>query len=245
MPRTKKDIHIGTSGWSYEHWNETFYPKEIKSNERLQYYASHFKTVEINNTFYHLPTENVIKNWYEKVPSDFIFSIKASQYITHRKRLKDPNDSTSIFFERLQLFKNKAGPILFQLPPSFKKNFARLEEFLMSLEKGYLYTFEFRHPSWFVDEIYELLKKHHVALCITDIGGHLTPEEVTTNFAYFRFHGPQGTYRGYYGTKALKEWKDKLLKLQKRNIQSYVYFDNDEKAYAIRDAKELQALIEG
>lgn len=236
-------LYIGTSGWSYEHWNQIFYPKDIKSNQRLQYYGKHFDTVEINTTFYHLPKNTTINNWNNQVPKKFIFSIKASQYITHRKRLKDPSQTLTLFFERIKLLENKTGVILFQLPPSFKKNIERLEEFINHLDKDKRYTFEFRHESWFEEEVYSLLKKHNIALCITDWADKSFPEVMTADFAYVRLHGPQKTYQGFYGPKKLKEWKKKFLEWMEHKMDIYCYFDNDEKAYAIKDAYTLKKLF--
>lgn len=236
-------ICIGTSGWYYEHWNEIFYPPDIKSDERLKFYAQHFDTVEINNTFYHLPKAKTILDWYSKVPQGFIFSIKASSYITHLKRLHDCEETLSVFFDRMAPLKKKLGPILFQLPPSFKANLNLLKEFISHLKKGYLYTFEFRHPSWFTEETYKLLKNYKIALCITDLKGTLTPEEITAKFIYIRLHGPKSAYRGEYGTKKLMEWKSKIDNWKAQGLSVYCYFDNDEKSYAVKDAKELNRLI--
>lgn len=244
MIMLKSLIHIGTSGWSYEHWKEVFYPRRIRSDERLHFYSQHFNTVEINNTFYHLPTEAVIERWNSAVPNNFLFSIKASQYITHRKRLKDPIESTAKFIERITPLGRKLGPILFQLPPNFKQDISRLENFLSSLDQKLSYTFEFRHPTWFNDEVYELLKKYHVALCITDLGGQLTPMEITAKFTYIRLHGPTNSYSGSYGTKKLHEWKNTIKQFHKNKIKCYCYFDNDEKGYAIKDAIELKSLFQ-
>jgi uncharacterized protein YecE (DUF72 family) len=232
-------IYIGTSGWYYDHWENTFYPEDTAPLERLPYYATQFGTVEINNTFYHLPLEKSVENWYQKVPKNFIFSVKASRYITHLKRLRDPVESTKYFFERLKPLKEKMGPILFQLPPSFKKELERLEEFLSCLEKG-LHTFEFRHSSWYSDDTYDLLKRYSAALCITDLKGKLSPEEVTSKFVYIRLHGPQApAYTGSYGPEKLKAWKKRIEKWSDQKLAVYCYFDNDEKSFATQDAREL------
>lgn len=236
-------IHIGTSGWYYEHWNENFYPEDVKSNERLPYYAQHFKTVEINTTFYHLPKETTIDKWIKDVPKNFVFSVKASQYITHRKRLKDAKESTELFFQRIAPLGKHLGPILFQLSPSFKMNFERLETFIQHLPSKYQYVFEFRHSSWFVDDIYHILKRNKIGLCITDLGGKISPEEVTADFVYIRLHGPQHVYRGSYGPARLKTWLKKILNWEKEKKSVYCYFDNDEKGYAIQDAKTIQEFL--
>jgi uncharacterized protein YecE (DUF72 family) len=238
----KKQINIGTSGWSYEHWKKIFYPDEIKSKDWLGYYSDSFLTVEVNTTFYHVPRETTVKNWYKVVSKNFIFSIKINRYITHRKKLKDCKESLEIFYKSIQKLKNKIGPILIQLPPSFSINPERLQDFIGYLNKKYLYTIEFRHDSWFEDEIYNILKKNNIALCITDLNGKQTPELITADFTYIRLHGPHRAYKGSYGLAKLKKWKAKFEDWSK-TISIYCYFDNDEKAYAIKDALSLKKLL--
>lgn len=235
-------IHIGTSGWSYNHWKENFYPKGLKSSDWLHYYSTIFSTVEVNTTFYHAPLSSTVSHWHAAVPANFQFSIKASGYITHRKRLNDCSESLDFFYEHIKDLKSKIGPILFQLPPSFKMNKERLEEFTCLLDSNFEYVFEFRHPSWFVDEIYELLSEKEIALCITDLNGELSPEEITSHFTYIRLHGPKKAYQGTYGVQKLKWWKKKIEGWAIKT-SVYCYFDNDEKGYAIQDAKFLQDLL--
>lgn len=235
-------IYIGTSGWSYNHWKENFYPKEIKSKEWLHYYSSVFSTVEINSTFYRLPSVSTINNWYDQVPNDFLFSIKASRYITHLKWLIDCEESIDFFYKITSGLKTKIGPILFQLPPSFKINKERFIEFIENLNMDYDHVFEFRHPSWFVDDIYELMQKRKIALCITDLNGKLSPEVITSHFTYIRLHGPKTAYQGSYGPSKLKLWKKKIENWGS-DKSVYCYFDNDEKGYAIQDAKTLLDLF--
>jgi uncharacterized protein YecE (DUF72 family) len=243
MNRRSAKIHIGTSGWSYTHWKENFYPSKLKSTDWLNYYSSIFSTVEVNTTFYHLPLLTTIKNWSLSVPNKFTFSIKASRYITHLKRLKDCKESLKLLFSRVDRLNPKVGPILFQLPPSFRRNDERLSEFIRLLDDQHEYTFEFRHNSWFTKEIYELLSDHNIALCITDLNGSLTPMEITSRFTYIRLHGPHKAYAGSYGLNKLKRWKRKIDQWFNERTSVYCYFDNDEKGYAIEDAKLLQELI--
>lgn len=235
-----KKIFIGTSGWSYADWKEAFYPKDVKSKDWLAYYSSHFDTVELNNTFYHLPSENSIKSWFSTAPKGFVFAVKASQYITHLKRLTDPSETTRRFFDAIRGLKDHLGPILFQLPPSFKQNLERLQEFIRYLPPGFQYVFEFRHPTWYSDDTYDLLKKYDVALCITDLKGKQSPEVITTKFTYLRLHGPQKAYMGEYGPKRLQKWSKQFEEWVEKDIHVYCYFDNDAKSAAIKDAFEIK-----
>ena len=234
-----KTIHIGTSGWSYMHWKENFYPEDLSSKKWLSFYSENFTTVEINNTFYRVPRETTVKNWVKTVPSDFLFSVKASRYITHQKRLHDCKESLEYFFSVIKHFQGKLGPILFQLPPSFKMNKERLIDFITLLEPKMQIVFEFRHESWFVEEIYDLLRENNIALCITDLGGHQSPEVLTADFTYLRLHGPKKAYQGTYGKKGIDDWRRKIVRW-KKTASVYCYFDNDEKGFAIQDAKSLQ-----
>ena len=156
-------IYIGTSGWSYDSWEGTLYPEGLKPKDRLPEYCKTFKTSEINNTFYSLPTKSAVKNWYEETPTDFIFAVKASRFITHNKKLKDSKSSFRKFFTAVDKLEDKLGPILFQPPPRFKYNGERLKEFLKALPKGHRYTFEFRDQTWLNDECYETLEQHKQA----------------------------------------------------------------------------------
>ena len=242
MTSSSRAIHIGTSGWSYDHWKKIYYPEDLKSPKWLNFYSQTFSTVEINNTFYHMPSEAAVKNWYKQVSDEFQFSIKASRYITHVKRLKDCKENVDLLHERLRDLKEKLGPILVQLPPSFKLNKERLVEFISYLKKDQLYVFEFRDPSWFIEDIYKLLRKHNIAFCITDLKEHKSPEIITADFTYLRLHGPLKAYQGSYGKIGIHNWKKKLEKWNDK-VAVYCYFDNDEKAFAIKDAKHLLELL--
>lgn len=241
----KSNLHsaqnfIGTSGWSYGHWKENFYPGEIKQADWLKYYSSVFSTVEVNTTFYHVPLLSTVKKWKATVSENFSFSIKASRYITHQKRLHDCKESLAYLFSHIDQLKNKMGPILFQLPPSFHANKDLLADFINLLNKKHRYVFEFRHLTWFEEDIYELLSKKNIALCITDLNGKLTPEVITADFTYLRLHGPKRAYQGSYGPVKLRAWKKKIQKWNDSGTSVYCYFDNDEKGYAIEDARTIQ-----
>ncbi|MGK5595296.1 MAG: DUF72 domain-containing protein [Parachlamydiaceae bacterium] len=237
-------IYIGTSGWSYQHWKENFFPNKLPTTKWLNYYAQTFPTVEINTTFYHLPLEKTVVNWYQQVPSQFLFAVKASRYITHIKRLRNCQESVDLFMKKISSLKDKKGPILFQLPPSLQMDLARLQSFLSYLPKKEKFVLEFRHASWFVDDIYTILSDHNIALCITDLNGTLSPEMMTANFSYIRLHGPKKAYQGSYGLANLKKWQKKIEKWG-RSQTVFCYFDNDEKGYAIQDASSLQGLLTG
>jgi uncharacterized protein YecE (DUF72 family) len=169
--------------------------------------------------------------------------VKASRYITHIKRLKEGEKTLPNFYERIKYLGSNLGPILFQLPPFFKANLERLQEFISCLDENYRYVFEFRHPTWFTEETYAILRKAKIGLCITDLNGSLSPEEITTDFVYIRLHGPKQAYKGTYGKQALIAWQKRIHKYEKDKIKTYCYFDNDEKGFAIQDALELQRLL--
>lgn len=236
-------IHIGTSGWHYPHWVGPFYPRTLSSDHFLSYYAQHLTTVEINNTFYRLPTVSTLENWLAQTPKDFLFTCKGSRFITHMKKLKDPKESIERFFETINLLKNKLGPILFQLPPHWRMNAPRLEEFLKTLPKTFRYAFEFRDESWFDEQIYQLLTVHNAAYCLYNLAGKGSPEIVTSNFVYMRLHGPGDPYKGRYNDITLRRWAKKLVGLAHNGKDVYCYFDNDEKGFAVINALTLKSMI--
>jgi len=236
-------IHIGTSRWHYNHWLGPFYPEHTAKSDFLAYYQQHFHTVEINNSFYHLPAEKTIGDWREKVPPGFIFAVKGSRYITHMKKLKAPEGSIKLFFDRVTILEDRLGPILFQLPPHWHCNPERLQEFLRDLPAGFRHTFEFRDQSWHNPEIYQLLNKHGAAFCIYEFGGVLSPREVTAEFVYIRLHGPEGPYQGSYDTKTLKNWAGAISIWVNQGKNVYCYFDNDQAGYAAQNALTLNAML--
>jgi uncharacterized protein YecE (DUF72 family) len=240
----KGKIYIGTSGWHYGHWKGPLYPKETSSEDFLMFYAKQFQTTEINNTFYQLPTEKTMASWRDTVPDGFVFSIKASRYITHMKKLKDPEESTRKFFSIIEVLGDKAGPVLFQLPPKWKVNLDRLEEFLDALPGVYRYSFEFRDTTWFGQDTENLLVKKKVAFCIYDFDGRQSPRPVTTDFIYIRLHGPEGAYRGKYDKGALSDWTEAISTWAGDGKDVYCYFDNDQNGYAPQNALSLIELLE-
>ena len=236
------EIRIGTSGWHYDHWTERFYPKEIKANDRLAFYAGHFNAVEINNTFYNLPSAKTIREWRETVPKGFLFAAKASRYITHMKKLKDPREATERFFHRIGELKSTLGPVLFQLPPQWHRNVERLQTMLSDLPKG-RYAFEFRDDSWFDDEVNAVLRKHKAAFCVYDLAGEQSPKTVTTNWVYVRLHGPGDPYEGSYDDAELKEWASAITEWSSSGKDVFCFFDNDQAAYAVQNALKLKELV--
>jgi uncharacterized protein YecE (DUF72 family) len=238
-------IQVGTSGWLYDHWRGPFYPQDLPKRAFLEYYADRLAITEVNSFFYGLPKPETVAGWREAVPADFRFAVKASRYITHMKKLKDPAASLERFWERAQLLGDQLGPVLFQLPPHWHVNAERLEAFLAALPEGPQYTFEFRDPSWFDDAVYELLERHNAALCIYELGDQESPRRVTADFVYIRLHGPEAGYAGDYGEQALADWARRLRQWQAEGRSVYLFFDNDEAGYAAQDALRLSRLLDG
>ena len=237
-------MHIGTSGWHYDHWRGRFYPPDLPAERMLAFYAGHFASVEINNSFYHLPTPAALAGWREATPPSFVFAAKASRYITHMKKLKDPESGLGNLLPRMEVLGEKLGPILFQLPPRWRLDMDRLAAFLAALPAGHRYAFELRDPSWHALAVYQLLAEHGVAHCIYDLGGYQSPLEITADFAYVRLHGPGGAYQGSYSAETLAAWAARIAAWRERLRAVYVYFDNDEAGCAVRNALDLRSLVE-
>jgi uncharacterized protein YecE (DUF72 family) len=243
MSKADCDIRVGTSGWHYDHWKKRFYPADLPKSKWFGYYAEHFDTVEINNTFYQLPKEETFENWHKEALSDFLYTVKANRYITHLKRLKDPEEPLERFFERVNLLKKNLGPILYQLPPNFHKDIDRLRTFLKVLPKKPLAVFEFRHESWYSEDTYELLNQFNIGFCTHDLFGKASQRIITGDIVYVRFHGTTGRYSGNYSESALQEWADWIKDNLKGARAVYAYFNNDHNAYAIKNAKTLRDLL--
>jgi uncharacterized protein YecE (DUF72 family) len=236
-------ILVGTSGWAYDHWVGPFYPKGLPVAARLEYYAARFGSVEINSSFYHLPEERTLRQWVAQVPAGFTFAAKASRYITHMKKLKDPQEGVGRFLSRVRVLGDRLGPVLFQLPPRWRFDAERLAGFLECLDADPRYGFEFRDHSWFNPASYSLLVRHHAALCIYDLDGFASPQEVTADFVYLRLHGPDGPYKGRYGEQALLDWARTLAAWSHQGLDAYCYFDNDQHGYAAQNAATLRDLL--
>lgn len=236
-------LHIGTSGWHYRHWSGPFYPPDCRPESFLEHYAERFDTTEINSTFYRLPARETLDAWRDGSPAGFVFACKAGRYITHMKKLRDPAESIGRFFSAIEALGPKLGPVLFQLPPRWRANPARLKTFLGALPRDHFYAFEFRDPSWFVPEIYDLLAERNAAFCLYDLAGRRTPLRLTASFVYLRFHGPREAYRGSYDPRTLASWARRILTWRKDGLAVYGYFNNDWDARAVENAGSLRRLL--
>jgi uncharacterized protein YecE (DUF72 family) len=235
-------VHIGTSGWHYNHWRGPFYPEKLPAARMLDFYITHFDTVELNNSFYKLPSVEAFANWRRSTPPGFCFAVKASRFLTHNKKLKDPESALQNFLPRAEALQEKLGPILFQLPPRWRVNVDRLREFLQALPRRHRYAFEFREPSWNTEAVYDTLRRHNAAYCIYELDCFHSPLEVTADFAYVRLHGPGGKYQGCYSPSTLREWAGRIAQWNKLRA-IYIYFDNDQAAYAAQNALALKRLL--
>jgi uncharacterized protein YecE (DUF72 family) len=237
---------IGCSGWQYEHWRGNFYPATLPQKSWLDYYAQHFDTVEINNTFYRLPEPSSFQDWRRRAPRGFEYAVKASRFLTHMKKLKDPEEPIARFFDRARHLGRTFGPVLFQLPPRWPVNLGRLAAFLDALPPRRRYAIEFREPSWYAGEVLKLLESHRVALCLHDMPGSESGRLMTGRFVYVRFHGSHGVrkYSGTYSDEALDSWADWLSDRLRQRFPVYAYFNNDAHGYAPKDAARLREKIQ-
>jgi uncharacterized protein YecE (DUF72 family) len=249
LTRGKLKLHIGTSGWSYGEWDRIFYPQEVRSTQdRLSFYARQFHTVEVNYSFYHLPKPETYQKWADIVLPEFIFSVKASRFITHIQRLQGVEESWSKFIANAWVLKNRLGPILFQLPPSFKLDHRKLSRFLDHLRKDATHpvcpVFEFRHPSWFTETTYAILREAAASLCIAHSSRYPCVEEVTADLVYYRFHGPEDLFASRYPDMQLWSWARKIKPLLKSGHSIYIYFNNTLNGFAVENAKTLCKFIQ-
>lgn len=226
------NLFVGTSGYSYPKWKGKFYPKDLPAKQMLHFYAGHYRSVECNSTFRRMPDPDIVEKWAAEVPADFKFALKAPQRITHIKRLKDSDDLVSNLFDVAAILEKRLGPVLFQLPPNFKKDAARLSEFLSLLPKRCRAAFEFRHETWFDEEIFQLLKKHNVALCIAEADDELkVPVVATAKWGYLRLRKEK------YSEAELKTW---IKRVQKQTwSDAFVYFRHEDTAKGPKFAKKF------
>jgi uncharacterized protein YecE (DUF72 family) len=235
-------FRIGTSGFHYKHWQERFYPRELPARAWLAFYARTFDTVELNNSFYRLPEAAQFAAWAAQVPEGFVFAVKASRFITHIKRLREPEEPLARLFEHAGALGPKLGPVLYQLPPSFPKDIERLRTFLAALPQHRAHVIEFRHPSWFDAETLDVLRSAGVAFCCVDSPQLKSPVEATARFAYLRFHGSAFNW-GDYSEPELRDWAGRLRGLAAVCETVYVYFNNDWEGFAIKNALTLRRML--
>jgi uncharacterized protein YecE (DUF72 family) len=239
------DVHVGCSGWNYRDWRERFYPRGVPQRSWLEYYAQTFRTVEVNATFYRLPTRATVAAWVDQTPEGFVFAVKASRYMTHVRRLTNVEQGIPLFYERIEPLRTagKLGPILWQLPPTFRRDDERLAHALSLLKQG-RHCFEFRDSSWFADDVYELLREHGAALVISDHPKWpMKARELTADWTYVRLHHGSRGRRGNYSRAELETWRRQIEELRRR-AEVYVYFNNDWEAFAVRNALWLQQALE-
>lgn len=236
-------VWVGTSGWHYKHWVGKFYPERCPASKMLTLYQEKFNTVELNNSFYHLPKPSALTCWRDSTPAGFCFAVKGSRFITHMKKLKDPEAALARFLDAVETLGNKLGPILFQLPPNWEADIERLRNFLPALPKYHRYAFEFRNPTWNTEAVYDLLRQFNAAWCAFHLAGVHSPIQITADFTYIRLHGPGGKYQGSYSDQALEEWAIRIRDWESEMRAVYVYFDNDDSGYAAGDALRLKEML--
>jgi uncharacterized protein YecE (DUF72 family) len=235
-------LRIGCSGWNYKSWRARFYPADLPASKWLDYYATVFDTVEVNNTFYRLPDISTFDAWRAQAPPGFLMAIKASRFLTHLKKLKDPDEPIARLFAEAAGLKQVLGPILYQLPGNFPLNLERFERFLTALPRRRQHVIEFRHTSWYVEEVFALMERRGVALCLHDKEGSQIREPFVGPFVYVRFHGTSGRYTGSYSDATLSRWADRLVERWNAGHDVYAYFNNDPDAVATVNARTLQQM---
>ena len=244
-----KKQNIGTSGYSYKHWsNGVFYPQGLRQTKWLEYYCNHLDSVELNVSFYRLPSLKAFRNWHQQTPANFSFAVKGSRYITHIKRLKDPTTNLKHFFSNTKPLKEKLAVVLWQLPPNFKMDLARLQHFVKQLVKlrPCPQVFEFRHQSWFCTDIFKLLKENNIAICNADWPEYsqTAPSEIA-DFVYFRRHGTTGQpYSGCYSDEQLKQDANLIKNTIKKKKSCFFYFNNDTHGWAIKNTLKLKEMLQ-
>ena len=236
-------IRIGCSGWNYKHWRGAFYPAGLPQRLWFAFYAEHFDTVEINNSFYRLPRAKTFEAWRAQAPPGFCYAVKANRFLTQAKKLKECEEPLQRMMAPFRALGDRLGPILYQLPPRFRINLERLEDFLKLAPKDVTNVFEFRDASWYVPETFALLERHGASFCAHDMAGSASERIAVGPIAYVRFHGATGKYRGRYPDEALLGWTDWLAAQARAGRPAWVYFNNDTHAAAIHDAQILKAMV--
>jgi len=234
-------VRIGTSGWTYPHWQGIFYPDKWPKSRWLEYYAGHFDTVELNASFYRLPHSATFENWKAKTPDRFLWSVKASKYLTHTQRLRNPAEPLDRLYRASAGLGKKRGVILFQLPPSLAFDEAEFRSFCEVLDPKVRHALEIRHPSWINDRVFGLLSTWNIALCVADTAGRYPfSEAMTADFAYVRLHGSRKLYASEYAEEELQTWTEKV---HQWNRDTFVYFDNDFEGHAVKNAQRLKQIL--
>jgi uncharacterized protein YecE (DUF72 family) len=235
-------IRIGTSGWVYAHWRGVFYPADLPQRDWFSFYAKTFDTVEINNSFYRLPATATFESWRQQSPPGFLYAVKASRYLTHLKKLKDPEAPLATLFERAGCLGQTLGPVLYQLPPNWRANLTRFEHFLCSLPAGNTHVVEFRDQSWLIEEVFRMMERYGVAHCIHDMHPLRVPYCATARTVYIRFHGDMENY-GDYPPATLATWAERIEDWRLQGHDVFVYFNNDIFGYAVKNALALKRLL--
>jgi uncharacterized protein YecE (DUF72 family) len=236
-------IRIGCSGWNYRHWRGLFYPEGLAQKKWFAFYAEHFDTVEINNSFYRLPKAEVFEKWRAEAPPGFCYAVKANRFLTQAKKLKDCEEPLARMMAPFRALGDRLGPILYQLPPRFRINLERLESFLKLLPRDVVNVFEFREKSWHVPETLALLDRYGASFCVHDMPGSASERWTAGPIAYLRFHGGEGKYWGRYSDEGLLSWTDWMVSQAKAGRPVWAYFNNDIHAHAIHDAQTLKAMV--
>jgi uncharacterized protein YecE (DUF72 family) len=237
-------VRVGCSGWQYRHWRGRFYPRGLPSDRWLEFYAQAFDTVELNNSFYRLPDGEQFDAWRKRLPSAFVMAVKASRYLTHNRKLREPEEPLHRLWSRAARLGDRLGPMLFQLPPRWNRNVERLGEFVARLPARRLHAIEFRDPSWYDPSVYAVLDDGRVSLCLHDMPGSASPMSPVGPFVYVRFHGAGARYAGGYSPQRMTAWAERLARWAHDGVGGYVYFNNDAAGHAIRDALRLRNLLE-
>lgn len=237
------DIRIGCSGWIYRHWRGAFYPEKLAVKNWFAFYAQHFDTVEINNSFYRLPAPETFDAWRAQAPPGFCYAVKANRFLTQAKKLKDCAEPLARMMTPFRHLQPALGPILYQLPPRFRLNLERLESFLQLVPKDLVHVFEFRDQSWHTDAVFALLERYGASFCAHDMPGLESPRIAMGPAAYVRFHGGEGKYRGRYADERLLGWADWMIDQAGKGRAVWAYFNNDIQAHAIHDARTLKAMV--
>jgi uncharacterized protein YecE (DUF72 family) len=236
-------VRVGSSGWIYPHWRGRFYPEKLAVKRWFAFYAEHFDTVEVNNSFYRLPKPATFDAWAAQAPASFRYAVKANRYLTQAKKLKDCEEPMARMMPAFRHLGETLGPVLYQLPPRFKLNLDRLEQFLELVPKDVVNVFEFRDNSWHDDAVFSLLERYGASFCAHDMPGSNSPDLAVGPVAYVRFHGGEGKYWGRYSDAALLRWTDWMMAEARKGREVWAYFNNDAEAHAIQDALTLKAML--